>query len=756
LLRLLILTLLFCWSTAQGQNAVVDTSPATHSESETSSTPAVVSDAKPNVTASPGADIGWGSCAVFAPPPPIASVPDGEFEITSGRVEFALGGDAQFNDQIQLSSGNRRLTADSASYDRAASIFTVDGAVEYRDPETQVLATNAQFNQLTSEVFFKNAKFQLWSVPARGSGAEIKVEQAGKLRLQDVSYTSCPENNNDWLLRASKIRIDQNTGIGTAKHARLVFKGVPILYFPYISYPASNQRKTGWLIPDFGNSQSRGVEFEVPFYWNIAPQMDATIAPRYMSKRGLQIRSDFRYLTAKHDGVITAEYLPDDDVTNTSRGLTAWEHQSQFTSTLRGSINAKHVSDSQYFEDLSSGLASTSQTHLLRRVDLDFFDNAWSGLLRFEDYQTIDDTILPEDYPYQTLPKLAIRGFSPNGPLGLQYGLDGEVAYFDRNIGVTGVRAHVMPEIAMPLSFAGVHVTPAAAYDYTAYQLNDQAPEASDNPSRNAPILSVNMASTFERLTSKGKWLQTLEPRVLYTYIPNTKQDDLPVFDTIEPTPNIVQLFRKNRFVGYDRLGDTDQLAIGITTRLINATDGDEFLKATIGETLYFSDRDVILPGGTPADSNSSDYLFEFGMKLFEHWRLNLGYQYNSDQRQAKLADARLHYRSSANKLASLSYRYRRDTLEEIDISAAWPVAEHWNLVGRYDYSILDQKSLERLAGVEYETCCWAIRSVWRRNLVSRTGDSDTSISLQLILKGFGSSNSAADRLLDRGILDYD
>lgn len=753
-MRLFFLTLLLCLSTAQGQEAAVD-SPApadTGSEAAGSEAPPGTAATAPDA---PGRVVGWGSCAVSAPPVPITSVPDGELEVTSGHVEFSFGGDAVFSEQITISRGNRVLSADGARFDRATSIFSVDGSVEYRDPETRIRATEAEYNQRTGEAFFKDAEFQLWSVPARGTGDEIKIEQAGKLRLKGVTYTSCPEGNDDWTLRASKIRIDQTTGIGTARNARLIFKGVPILYFPYLSYPATNARKSGWLIPDFGTSQTRGIEVEVPYYWNIAPQYDATISPRYLSKRGVQLKSDFRYLARKHDGVLTAEYLPDDDVTNTHRALAAWRHESTFTTTWRGTVDATHVSDDNYFEDLSSGLAATSQTQLLRRMDLEFYNNVWSGLLRLEDYQTIDPTIPDVDLPYRTLPKLAIRGFTPDGFLGLQYEIEGELDYFDRDVGVTGLRGHIMPEIALPLTVGGVHFKPAAAYDYTAYSLNDTAPDAPDNPSRDTPVLSFDVASTFERLTSKRNWLQTLEPRVLYTYIPYRDQTDLPVFDTIEPDLNVVQLFRRNRFVGYDRLGDTNQLAIGITTRLIDASDGDEFLKATIGEILYFTDRSVILPGGMPADSNSSDYLFEFAMKLFEHWRLKLGYQYSSDERVAKLADARLNYRSSDNKVANISYRYRRDTLEEIDVSAAWPVADHWNLVGRYDYSILDQKPLERLVGVEYETCCWAIRSVWRRNLARRTGESDTSISLQLILKGFGSSNSAADRLLDRGILDY-
>jgi LPS-assembly protein len=294
------------------------------------------------------------------------------------------------------------------------------------------------------------------------------------------------------------------------------------------------------------------------------------------------------------------------------------------------------------------------------------------------------------------------------------------------------------------------------ALDYTAYSLADTLPAEPENPDRTVPIFSVDLSTAFERMTKKRKWLQTVEPRAMYTYIPFRGQDDLPIFDTIEPDLNIVQLFRRNRFVGADRIGDTNQFSLGITTRLIEAANGKEFLRATVGQIRYLSSLDVTLPGGEPSDSNSSDYLAELGMKLFSNWKMRLGYQWNSDRRETQKAEARVEYRSGNSKIANVSYRFREDTLEELDVSAAWPIGSRWNLVGRYDYSIKDSKPLERFLGAEYETCCWAIRAVWRRNLTRRTGESDTSISLQLILKGFGNPASAAERLLDRGILGYD
>lgn len=706
-----------------------------------------------------GAVSGWGACRVDVPSPlpvPDSDVPDGELEVISGKVEFNLSGDARFTDEIVLRSGNNVLRADGAEYNSLQGVFSVEGGVEFRAPGKSVQAKNAEFNKNTGNLKFESAEFQIWTVPARGVASRIEVESEGLLRLEEVAYTSCPVGNDDWMLRARKIEIDQNTGIGTARGARLRFKGVPLLYFPYITYPVTNQRKTGLLIPDFGTSNSRGVDLAFPFYWNIAPRYDLTFTPRYMSRRGLQANTDFRYLARNTDGILTGEYLPDDDGTSTDRWLYKWFNQTRFFSDWRTTVDVVGVSDSNYFEDLSRSLRATSQTNLRRHMDIEFYNNAWSGLLQVQNFQTIDDSITAVDKPYTTLPHLAVRGFSPHGLFGLQYTLDGALTYFDRNAGVTGLRGRIRPEIALPIHTRFIDIAPSVAIDHTQYDLNKTLPDESDEPSRTLPIFGVDLTSVFERITNRQQWLQTLEPHLMYAYIPFRNQDDIPVFDTIVPDLNVVQLFRKNRFVGYDRIGDTNQLTAGLSTRLINASDGDEFLRATVGAIRFFSTNNVTLPGVVPRDNHTSDYLAELSMKLFGNWRTKLGYQWNSDERKTELGEARLLYQRDDFRIANISYRFRQDLLEEVDVALAWPLPGPWNFIGSYDFSIEDSQTLETVVGLEYETCCWAIRTNFRRTLASRDGNLDNSISLQLLLKGFGSPDSGADRLLDRGILGYD
>ncbi len=682
----------------------------------------------------------------------------GPIQFEAGRIEAQLGdkATATMSGGVLVKQGNRLAGADSASYDPETLALSLEGDVRYEDPNAQITSDSAEFSYSSGLIRFEGANFRLSDSGARGAASALEINKEGRLELDDVNYTTCPPGSNDWLLQASDIDLDTKKGVGTARSVKLRFQGIPILYAPYLSFPISDARKSGILTPEFGSSGRSGRALSVPYYWNIAPNYDATIAPRLLSERGLQVRSEFRYMTERHDGALQFDYLPDDNRVDTDRYLLSAEHKTEFASGLRGLVDYRDVSDSRYFEDLGGSLSITSITHLNRSVQFDYYGKRWSVLGRFQEYQTIDETILPTDKPYRRLPQILVNGSWPDRALGLRYGFNGELVNFDRDVGVTGWRLDAASQIDLPVERPGWFITPSVILQYTSYELDNVASGQTTDPSRTLPIASLDTGLILERAvrSSRGR-IQTLEPRVLYVHIPFREQSDLPVFDTIVPDLNLVQLFRKNRFLGVDRIVDTDQLSIGITSRILDVSTGREVVTATIGQALYLSAQGVTLPGQSMSSSASSDYIAEVQFLLYDNWNFDLGYQWGTGESGTTKSEARIQYRPQSNKILNLSYRFRRESLEQGDVSWSWPVAKSWNFVGRYNYSFRDKEALEQFFGIEYESCCWGLRLVTRRFISTRDGTRDTSFGLQLVLKGMTSLGTKADRLLEHGILGY-
>jgi LPS-assembly protein len=686
---------------------------------------------------------------------PVATDLGDAIEMTTGDADIEADGDATFKGPVTMRSRDLLLQAAQASYDAESATFLADGGVEFRSADSTVSGESVSYNTREGLFNFKAGSFVIPQTPARGSADAVEISRDGYLQLDNVRYTSCPEGNNDWLLKARSIHIDANKGMGTARNATLRFKNVPILYLPYFTYPVTDERKSGLLFPTFSNSTQRGAEVEAPVYWNIRPNMDATIIPRYMSSRGVQLGTEYRFLAKQHEGTLWGDYLANDEQTDTDRWRYDVETESFLPWDWRSRINASGVSDDNYFEDMSSNLQDTSLTNLNRSIDFERYSEHWSLFGRFQGFQTIDEAITPDEEPYAQLPQLVADGIWRDGLLGLNYTLETEAVYFYRTESTNGARVHARPGIALPIEGRGYYLTPAVDLDYTAYLLTDQAADLPDDPSRTAPIASVDAGAVFDRLAGKrNQLLVTLEPRVLYTYIPFREQNDLPVFDTIRPDFNLVQLFRRNQFVGYDRLADENQLSTGLTSRVLSSADGRELLALTLGQTRYFETSEVTLPDEQPFGVGSSNYIAELDIRTWKRWNAGLQLQWDSEQKETDRSAVRLQYKPDDFRAINLAYRYVRDSLEQTDISFAWPLAKKITAIGRFNYSLLEEKSLDRYAGLEYESCCWAIRLLGRRSVSRSTGESDTTVSFQFELKGFSNVGSSSISSLERGILD--
>ncbi len=675
-------------------------------------------------------------------------------QVKSGGAEMTREGDAKLSGGVTIVQGDRELSAESATYDASERRFEVEGDVEYRSPDIRLKGGSGSWNALGTSRF-TGAEFELPRRPARGSAATLQMTPEGELKLRDVHFTTCPAGHTDWELRASAIDIDQRSQQGKGRNVRIDLKGIPILYAPVITFPVGEARKSGFLFPSFGNSDKSGFEIGVPYYLNLAPNYDLTLTPFVFSRRGFGLGAAYRYLTDRSRGKFDTDFLPGDDLAGGDRRLSTLWHRTDLTDRLRIEADLSDASDSRYFEDFGLGPDGTSITFLDRYVHLAWLGQGWRLDGRVQDFQTIDFGVDPLDRPYSRLPQVAFAGLWPL-PGGIEASFDAETVWFERDEGVTGLRADATPRIAWPLRGPGYHFEPSAAWRATAYQLSGTAPATDDSPDRTAPILSLDAGLVFEREAgSPGRFVQTLEPRFRYTWIPFRDQDDLPVFDTALPDLNLVQLFRTNRYVGADRLGDANELAAGLTTRLLRADSGQQYLTATIGQRFYFESPRVVLPGEVAETRNASNLVGEIELTAWRDWSARVAMEYDGEQSNTLRGEASVQYRAGPDTVVNLGYRYRESLLEQWDAAFAWRLSPSWQLYARQVYSTREDKSIDRFAGFEYGGCCWRVRLLARNYVSNRTGESDNSVLLQVELNGLSSVGTRNDAFLEQGIRGY-
>lgn len=675
-------------------------------------------------------------------------------KITAGQVDLSGEEGVEFFDQVEFRYGDRSISAESATYDRVAQMIEVRGTVLYTDSDVTVYGEEAEVDTENEEIRFTGAGFDIPQRPARGSAETIRIRSDQTIALSTVIFTTCPADRTDWELMAAEVELDVEKGFGTARGVKVEFKGVPILYTPYMTFPIDDRRKSGLLTPKFSERDRTGLDISAPYYLNLAPNYDMTLEPRYMSERGVQLNTEFRYLLPRSDGRLSLEYLPDDSDTNDSRSYLTYNHETMLDQGWRVVVSLADVSDDAYFEDLGDSQAVASQTHLDRYLDIGYRAPTWSLLARFQGYQTIDTAIAADDRPYDRVPQILFNG-QWSGDL-FKFESSNELVQFDRDVGATGWRLDSTEEVSISLARPGMFLTPALALRQTNYWLDDATPGGRDTFSRTLPIASIDAGLIFERTPEQNRtWTQTIEPRVLYVHVPFEDQSDIPIFDTIEPDFNLVQLFRKYQYLGADRIADSEQLSLGITARLIDSRSGRETVTATLGQTRYFGTQRVSLPNSPPNNANVSDYIAEVSIYMSEAWKLDVDYQWNSETNTTARMETSLRFTPQEDRYAGFSYRYREGLLDQGSVSLVWPVGQSWRVIAHYSYSFLEEEPLDSFLGWEYEACCWRLRLIGRRYISRRTGESDSSISVQLQLRGFSDDGSSPEELLDRGILGY-
>jgi LPS-assembly protein len=687
---------------------------------------------------------------------PAEAGPPADIDISSDNAVLGVDGNATLSGEVRVTQGERELRADSVVYDAKRNAFSVKGSVEYRDPLVRARGLSGDYAQ-SEGANFTGAEFELPQRPARGTAGQMNVGLDGIIELERVTFTTCPRDDDSWQIEARDIALDTRRRTGSGRNAQIQFKGVPILYLPYISFPLGSERKSGFLFPNVGHTTRSGAQLTVPWYWNVRPNIDVTLEPTLYQRRGFDLGAEARWLFDGQVGALRVNLLPGDDLAGDDRTRLRLDHRADFAANWRLRIAAEDVSDSAWFEDFAQGPEGTSVAFLERLAEVSYRDEFWRLRGEFQQFQTIDSGLAPDERPYARLPRLLANGafnFGPNGLVSL--GLESEIVNFDRPTGVTGWRVDAAPTVGLDLRGPGFYLKPSAGYRYTRYALEDTAPGADDAPTRSMPFAALDAGLVFERDSgARGQRRITLEPRLLYLYTPFRDQDSLPIFDTARPDLNIVQLFSTNRFIGADRVGDANQVSVGVTTRLFDGRTQGQFLAATFGQTFYFETPRVVLPGEPPSTRRRSDVVAQLALAPYRNWSVDMGLQWNPQSRDHERSQLRLQYRPDAERVLNFAYRFQRERLEQGEVSGAWPIGQRWSLFARMVYDLQDNQSLERFAGLEYKACCWRLRAVARRFVSSRTGERDTGIYLQLELNGLASVGTPADAFLERAIRGY-
>ncbi len=684
-------------------------------------------------------------------------------DISANKTLTDKAGSSTFEGDVILERHELRIKADSAKFDKTSGEISVDGSVHLDAATMSLDADSGRFFLDNNNTEFSNIRFFIPETRLRGHAEKVTSEGKKSATLTSSDITSCPPNDIDWLLSADSIELDLQEEYGKARGVVLEFHKVPFLYTPYIEFPVGDKRRSGLLIPSLGTSTSRGFELVVPWYWNIAPNQDATIAPHYMNRRGWQLDNQYRFLTTTTEGSINFNYLNEDRITLEERYSLKYLQQTHFTSNIRLSVDYKNVSDPEYLQDFSSNLIGTSTTHLSQNADLTASYTHWFMRAMLQNYETLDPTIVEQDRPYSMLPKLELRGDQELLD-NMNFTLKTEWVNFvhESDLREEGPRFVFQPGIELPFQGNAWFLKPEIEFNHTQYNVADGSGARIETIDRNLPITSIDGGLFFERNMS-DKLIQTLEPRLFYLYIPYVDQSGLPIFDTSVPDFTLSQMFRKNRFNGEDRIGDANHVTAALSSRIINPSTGDEYLRASIGQIYFFSDRRVTLDG-IPNTWASSDIIAEVNGTVSD-WSAFAAMTWDIEQHNSAKQDVSLHYEPDSDAIFNLGYSRRRltsenkEVLEQTDVSLVAPVGKNFMLIGRWNYSLEQERDLETIAGISYESCCWSTILALKRNLVQSSTidqDYDNTILFQLVLKGLGSvSGDSAVDTLKQSILGF-
>ena len=715
-------------------------------------------------------------CPAF-PPSPVLPLPFGGVKPTQ-EAAFIVGDDVQgfqngvstITGHVQLDQADRRVTASEMIYDSKTGLAHAKGNVGYATPNMVMQGPLGDYDTNKGTGSFKQAEFLMPGRHGHGYADVFNSLDANRSEFFGVEYTTCPPGHVDWTFVAPDLHIDTLADEGIAHDVTIDFLGVPIFWTPYLDFPVTNDRKSGFLGADFSYDVVGGLNMGAPYYINLANNYDDTLYPRIFTKRGVQVGDQFRYLDEYNTDSFYASYLPHDEVYGKERGQLALKHNTQFNIFTNLNIIYNWVSDDQFFQDLGSNSGAPEQTLLPRHVRFTYDDEQdWSFLTQMEDFQTIDPFIPPQRFTYRRLPQIVLDWGNNQDISGPLFNFYGEGVRFQRDLRIGTWRTDLKPSVAYPFTSSYGYFTPTLAWRLTDYDLDQATFNPVDVPggitvddrhlSRSMPIFDLDMGLYFDR--EDGDYVETLEPRLYYLRVPYRNQDQIPIFDTVTPLFGFQQMFTDNRFLGADRQSDANQLSYGLSSRMLNAGTGGQLFQWDLGQINYFADRKVQMsPVTPPATTTFSDVVGDILYNLNNVWSATYEQQWNPYTRRTDLGSVLLQYHPGYHQVINLGYEFRRsitgpqNDIKQTDLSLDWPLNNTWSMVGRWNYDIVSHLTLEDLIGFEYDTCCWDFQ-ILHQHYVTPTGHFDNVFFFELQLKGLVNGGRHLENLLENGILGY-
>lgn len=643
-----------------------------------------------------------------------------------------------FTGNAELERDGMMINADRLTYDKDADSVAGQGDIRIQDPSGNVF--QAQSMEIEVETLIGTAddvEYSLTSkipgrksddskdIRAHGVAKHIDFEGHDIVTLHDATYSTCRKDKEIAVLNAGKIELDKAAGVGKAKNMKLRLWDVPVFWFPYVSFPLTDDRKSGFLMPSIGATDRSGTVVKIPYYINISPNMDATLSGNYYSKRGAQLQGEYRYLTKRGKGNFNGAYLADDKETGENRYGYNLDLNQGFARRWSASVNYAEVSDENYFEDFSGNLLFTSATYLRQEGRLDYNGSWLRANALYSQFQTIDEDIPEASRPYKREPAIT---FSTNIPKLDKFKFDvyGSYTDFQRTDRVSGPRSDLGASVMYDFRKIYGFFKPKATFRYTAYDLTDydlteDVDGGSTDIDRSLGIFSLDSGLYFDKDSFiKGKdFTTTLEPRLFYLYVPYEDQTDIPIFDTGESTFSMGTMFRENRFTGPDRIGDTNQLTVALTSRLIDAEGGDDLLKGTLGQIYYFEDRQVSLSTDptVPQTFNRSDFVGELYTRLNSKFYMYNFFQYDSEESEIGDFKTDLRYSKDPRRGVNIGYYYNNNGSQQLNADVAWALAPRWQLNANARYDIEESDFLRSGLAIGYSACCWGVTVAAQRRI---------------------------------------